>query len=291
MIPRARVASIPKVFRRILLNLWKIFKIYGAKKGIGHITKMAFFDVENKSHDYLKELESIRRAFSKINQEIALSIIDIDDFLLTNFPNYSEEINDHLGELFLKHGSDKSISGQLFRLYGCILTEMKNQEKSISLLEIGVGTNNVDIDSNMGVFGIPGASLRAFREFLRDSDKVFGADVDKRILFYDPYITTTYVDQLKTETVQELAIQVGELDLVIDDGLHILESNVNTLFGLISNVKSKGWYVVEDISNLPENLYLWSSISLFLEMKGFRSSLIQHKHCLLFFAQNMSQTD
>jgi hypothetical protein len=288
MISRARMASIPSVIQYIFLNSWKIFSIYGFKKGIVHITRMAFFDVKNKQHDYVKELESIRSGFRKINEEIPLSIIDIDVFLLSNFPNFSEDTNNHLGELFLKHGSDKSQSGQLFRLYGCILTERKKSKESIRLLEIGIGTNNVDTDSNMGVFGIPGASLRAFREFLRDGDEVFGADIDKRILFDDPHVTTTYVDQLKTETIQELGAQVGELDLAIDDGLHTLESNVNTFFGLISNVKSQGWYVVEDISDLPENLYLWNSITHFLNIKGFRSSLVRHKNCLLFCAQNLN---
>ena len=64
----------------------------------------------------------------------------------------------------------------------------------MNILEIGLGTNNVDVVSNMGRDGIPGASLRAFRDYLINS-KIYGADIDKSILFSEERIETYFVDQ------------------------------------------------------------------------------------------------
>ena len=54
------------------------------------------------------------------------------------------------------------------------------------VLEIGIGTNFAG-PSSMGASGVPGASLRAWKIYFR-TDAVFGADIDKRILFDEPGI-------------------------------------------------------------------------------------------------------
>jgi len=150
------------------------------------------------------------------------------------------------------------------------------------LLEIGLGTNNVDVESNMGVSGKPGASLRAFRDFLRSQDKVMGADVDVRILFQSPGIETYFVDQLGKASLVQLGSQVGNLDLIIDDGLHILESNINTVLSLLVNLKINGYMIVEDISNLPENLLSWKMLAKKLGEMNFRASLVRLESYILF---------
>ena len=63
-----------------------------------------------------------------------------------------------------------------------------------NIFEIGLGTNYKNIVSNMGINGKPGASLRAFRDYCPNAS-VFGADIDKRILFEEERIKTFYVDQ------------------------------------------------------------------------------------------------
>jgi hypothetical protein len=70
---------------------------------------------------------------------------------------------DVLKSLFAKFGSDKSSGRNYHRLYGEIL---KNKDDIYYVLEIGLGTNDIDVVSNMGPRGVPGASLRAFREYL-----------------------------------------------------------------------------------------------------------------------------
>src|SRR4029077_16894203 len=60
---------------------------------------------------------------------------------------------DALKLLFAKFGSDKSPGHNYHHLYGEIL---KDKDDISCVLEIGVGTNNLDIVSNMGTRGVPG---------------------------------------------------------------------------------------------------------------------------------------
>src|SRR5437868_3571150 len=89
-----------------------------------------------------------------------------------------------LKELFDFHGSDKAQHHDYHHLYGTIL---ENRASISAVFEIGLGTNNEDVVSNMGSSGRPGSSLRAFRDFLPTA-KIFGADVDRRILFSEDRI-------------------------------------------------------------------------------------------------------
>jgi hypothetical protein len=75
-----------------------------------------------------------------------------------------------LGKLFTKYGSDKT-SHYYHLIYGKIIMGAKD------LLEIGLGTDNTKFVSTMGVDGRPGASLRAFRDFLPDAS-IYGADIE-----------------------------------------------------------------------------------------------------------------
>ena len=92
-----------------------------------------------------------------------------------------------LAELFNRHGSDKSSRHNYHLLYAPLLAPRRRNR--LHLLEIGIGTNNPDVVSTMGASGKPGASLRAFRDFCPQA-QVFGADIDRRILFEEDRIRT-----------------------------------------------------------------------------------------------------
>lgn len=158
-----------------------------------------------------------------------------------------------LGELFREHGSDKSTSHDYFEVYGSILRGKRSAP--LRILEIGLGTNNLTIQSNMGLGGRPGASLRAFRDWASNAT-VVGADIDRGILFEEEHITTYWVDQTSPESLSALAGQVGNgYDLIIDDGLHLPHSNFNTLEALLPLLADSGTFVVEDID--PIHLHYW----------------------------------
>ena len=160
-----------------------------------------------------------------------------------------------LQDLFNRHGSDKSTPRHNYHLVYAEILNRLGQDRPLRTLEIGLGTNNSNLASNMNYLGTRhrvGASLRSFRDFLPRS-AVFGADVDERILFAEERIRTAAVDQMSRASFSKLFTAFGALpfDLIIDDGLHAVGSSMNTLLFALSaaNVHSpRGAYiVVEDI--------------------------------------------
>jgi len=151
-----------------------------------------------------------------------------------------------LGDFFTKYGSDKATKHDYYSLYSFLLKGKRNLP--LTILEIGLGTNNPDVPSNMGIDGKPGASLRAFRDWA-PAAAVYGADVDKGILFSEDRISTFFVDQTDTGSLTELAGEFPKysFDLIVDDGLHNTWANLNTLNFALDLIKPGGFFVVEDI--------------------------------------------
>jgi len=100
----------------------------------------------------------------------------------------------------------------------------------------------------MGQLGIPGASLRAFRDINKDFH-IIGADVDPRILFSEERIETTLLDQTNDSSWAEFKqyLHGRKFDLIIDDGLHSPIANLNTVKYLLDDLKPNGVLIVEDI--------------------------------------------
>lgn len=164
-----------------------------------------------------------------------------------------------LKAVFDAYGCDKSLSHNYHFVYGAVLKELG----TISLmLEIGLGTTNTDFVSNMGGIWTPGNSLRAFRKYL-PSATIHGADIDKRILFQEERIATHFVDQTNIETIRRLGSLIpGQLDLLIDDGLHAPNANLATLLVGLEKVRQGGWIVIEDIAE--EALPFWKIVVLMI---------------------------
>lgn len=189
-------------------------------------------------------------------------------------------LQEELHTLLNQYGSDKASTHDYFRIYAKVLANLKRSSKPSALLEIGLGTNNTDVVSNMGKAGRPGASLRAFRDFLPHT-KIYGADVDKRILFSEERIQTGFVDQTSPETFQILAneLQWDSLDILIDDGLHSPEANLNTLHFGLKQVKTGGWIIIEDIP--VSSIAVWQIIYS-LMAKQYQCWLIHSKSAYMF---------
>ncbi|MEG3638999.1 class I SAM-dependent methyltransferase [Magnetococcus sp. PR-3] len=175
-----------------------------------------------------------------------------------------------LGALFQKYGSDKSTIHNYHHLYATLLEKL-GLDAPLNLLEVGLGTNNPKLVSSMGVGGKPGASLRAFRDFLPQA-QVYGADVDAQILFQETRIRTAHVDQLKPQSLAALPDHLGckQFDLIIDDGLHAVDANINTLRFALTAVKPGGFVVIEDI---PER-----SAQAWLLIEGLMAQTAHHAH-------------
>jgi len=147
-----------------------------------------------------------------------------------------------------KYGSDKGRPNNYTPLYSALFNERGDQP--LRVFELGLGTNNPDAPSNMGVFGSPGASLRGWRELFPRA-LVYGADIDRGILFQEDRIKTFYCDQLDQSSIRGLWSQPdlqGGADIIIEDGLHTFEANVSFLEGSLAHLRPGGIYVAEDIA-------------------------------------------
>ena len=117
-----------------------------------------------------------------------------------------------------------------------------------NFLEIGLGTNNTNLPSNMGSEGKPLASLRAWRDYFVNAN-IYGADIDKNILKDEERIKTFYVDQTNPETISALFKQIGldKFDVILEDGLHEFNANICFFENAIDYLDDNGVYIIEDI--------------------------------------------
>jgi hypothetical protein len=117
----------------------------------------------------------------------------------------------------------------------------------LRILECGIGSNNPDIPSNMGIGGKPGASLRMWKAFFPNAE-ILGCDIDKNTLFFEDRISTFIADQLDCHqfklNLENIAL---DYDLIIDDGLHSFEAITSMLTAAFDFLKNSGIYVVEDL--------------------------------------------
>ena len=154
-----------------------------------------------------------------------------------------------------KYGSDKGRLNHYTPLYSALFKERWDQP--LRILELGLGSNNQDVLSNMGVFGVPGASLRGWRQLFPHA-LVYGADIDRGILFEEDGIKTFFCDQLDRSSVRELwsrpDLRRG-MDIIIEDGLHTFEASTSFLEGSLDHLRPGGIYVTEDIG--WESIHEW----------------------------------
>jgi SAM-dependent methyltransferase len=174
-----------------------------------------------------------------------------------------------LCEIMGRFGSDKgNASGNAQHNYTLKYDELFGTRRfeTLRVFELGLGTNNVALPSNMGANGRPGASLYGWREYF-PSARIFGADIDRDILFESNRIQTFYCDQLSPELISALwarpELEEG-FDIIVEDGLHTFEANVCFLENSLQKVKPGGFYIIEDVAKPELNLFnaqldLWRS--------------------------------
>ncbi len=271
--------------KRIILKIYRepisLFKIFNIKKFLKIIYGLSNIQVRFKDlkKDYqintlFNTLEKIDLIFDKslINNKKLIKEIRIED-LEKKYLN--DENCEKLKSLFKKYGSDKNLNNLVY-----VYFDIFKNYKINSLFEIGLGTNNINIRSNMGLDGKPGASLRAFRDYL--GIKIYGADVDKSILFNEKNIKTYFIDQLSVETIHNIKSLIPKVDLIIDDGLHQPDANLNIILYLLDHLNQNGILVIEDIEPCFVNIFQIIQ-KIYTKTGKFKSSLIKMKtgYCLV----------
>jgi hypothetical protein len=177
-----------------------------------------------------------------------------------DFINYLGGPNTELCEIMIRHGSDKAYnpdkrSHNYTTLYYSLFNNTRY--RNLRIFEMGIGTTNLDILSNMGADGTPGASHRGWAEFFPNS-MVYGADIDKDILFQTDRIHTYWCDQTNPAAIAEMWKEPElqeEFDIIVDDGLHRYEAGKCFFENSVHKLKVGGFYIIEDVSEFAVDKY------------------------------------
>ena len=190
-------------------------------------------------------------------------------------------IQENLKELFDRHGSDKASNHNYHLVYAWIFANLGFD--AIHIMEIGLGTNNIDTPSNMGKKGRPGASLRAWRDYSTNCE-VIGLDIDARVLFTEERIQTHQLDQTDSSSWELLShlVEFNSVNLFVDDGLHSPEANLRSLIYGPQYISKGGFIVVEDIHE--RMLPVWRLV-VGLAPKTWKTWIIRSRNSYLFVAQ------
>jgi hypothetical protein len=203
---------------------------------------------------------------------------------ITTFENPDAE---ELKRILDENRSDKAGHHNYHILYSYILNEL-GKNRPLDVLEIGLGTNNTDVLSSMGRWGRPGASLYSWEKYLPNAN-IYGADIDRRILFNSGRIRTTFVDQMKAHTFTDMQNAFGSkrYNLFIDDGLHAFAANFNTLMFALDKVEPDGWIVIEDIGK--EVIGNWFSVEYILSKNPkYKVFIVEARISYLFVVHKLA---
>jgi hypothetical protein len=146
-----------------------------------------------------------------------------------------------LGEIFNRYQSDKHSRHS----YAFVYAELIKKHKSLSLLEIGLGSTNGFPYGGLN----PGGSIKAWREFSPECLLV-GMDIDSEAV--NQINEHGFVlDQTSSKSIEVTTKAVAELspkfDLIIDDGFHDIHANIRTYLGFQHLLSTEGTYVIEDV--------------------------------------------
>lgn len=184
-----------------------------------------------------------------------------------------------LRQLIENYGSDKNINGYT-PIYQSLFHPLRSND--INLLEIGIGTMVPSAPSSMVGYGIgdykPGASLRAFRDFF-DNGKIYGGDIQEDCMFEEDRIKTFLFDSRDIDACDN-SLKDLTFDIIIDDGLHEVQSQLNTFSNLFPRLNSGGYYFIEDINSHNPLYNQWEEI--FIEIEGEKWTN-QHGNIIVFF--------
>ena len=116
----------------------------------------------------------------------------------------------------------------------------------------------------MGATGKPGASLRVWRDYFPLA-QIYGADIDRDILFEEDRIKSFYVDQTNPRSIQEFwkLVADSDFDLMVDDGLHTFDAGICLFENSIQKLTKHGIYIIEDayIGNLVKYREYFSDLN------------------------------
>lgn len=210
------------VFRYILSFKFKALKEY----------IQIFFEGKSDKKRY-------KNLFKKFNKSLISKQQDLRYIIYyNNFQSKYSQIFESFGSN--KGGKWKHRNNIIRHFYADFYQEILEHIEVKNLLEIGIGHS---ISSS-------GSSLRSWSKIFPNAN-IFGADIEKDVLFSEGNIKTFYLDQLNLDTFDEFKKKINgvKFDVIIDDGLHTFEANTNVFNKLYELLDDNGVFVIEDINH------------------------------------------
>ena len=173
-----------------------------------------------------------------------------------NYPQFTENKsfrkNSKFSDLISKYNTSKP-EGEYRNFLDNLFFKIRPKTKTI--LEIGVSE---------------GGGLLAMRDFFEQS-LLWGVDIDRDTFINSERIKECeWVDQLKLKTMIKNAEYFStKFDLIVDDGWHHPESQINSLIAYLPYLNKGGTYILEDIVHDKYYNYFLKVMKL-LEKKNFQ---------------------
>jgi len=142
----------------------------------------------------------------------------------------------NLRTLALLYGTDKWGGHWYAQHYEKHFAALRN--KPLNVLEIGVGGYD---NSKQG-----GGSLRMWRTYFPKS-RIYGIDIYDKSPHNEKRIKTFKGSQIDEVFLTDVVNEIGQIDIVIDDGSHMNDHVIATFTFLFPRMAPVGIYVVEDV--------------------------------------------
>ena len=211
--------------------------------------------------EYIKNLNKERKRLRNKSKKnlTKQSIIDsVKSNCIVQIDTSLYNTKNYLSELCELYGSDKGFVNiekktpydwdphSYSIIYNNLFSHCRENIKLV--FECGIGTNNINFESNMTLNGKPGASLKMWKDYFVNA-QIIGADIDKSILFKEDRIETYEVNQLDPESINTMwnNIKKKDFDLIIDDGLHNYKAALTLFLNSYEKLKKGGIYIIEDV--------------------------------------------
>ena len=226
--------------------------------------ELTFDSINNFPTQIIQLLQELQGRF-RFNPKI---MVDTEVLDIAVLPESKLLTQDLVRTVFNKFSCSKT---EFSPAYSYILGKLTNIDE-LKILEIGIGSNDSKLISSMPRNYMPGASLKSYAELLPNSN-CFGVDVDRNILFSEPRIQTAFADQTQLQTLLDIPEIFNQktFDLIIDDGLHSTEANLNTLIFSVIHTSDGGLIYIEDVSK--NSVEIWKLVALLFNQFGISAKI------------------
>lgn len=143
---------------------------------------------------------------------------------------------DNLVELGKLFGTDKWGAHWYLQHYQTHFQPLRSQQ--LNLLEIGVGGYDIP--------DLGGESLRTWKAYFPNAN-IYGIDIYDKAALDEKRIKTFRGSQADEAFLRAVMSEIGQVDIIIDDGSHINLHAIRTFETLFPLLKDGGIYVIEDV--------------------------------------------